>query len=50
VIDLPRLTAVVTASQDHARTCPGCGHVTRAEIPAAIRQHSVGERLAAPLT
>src|SRR5262249_35817190 len=34
----------------HARTCRGCGEVTRATIPEAIRAHSVGPRLSAALT
>jgi transposase len=47
--ELPRLAAVVTESQGHARTCAGCGHVTRERIPAAIRAHTFGPRLAAAL-
>ncbi len=47
--ELPRLAAVVTEFQGHARTCPGCGHVTRERIPAAIRAHTFGPRLAAAL-
>lgn len=50
VIDLPALVAQVTEYQGHARTCPGCGHVTRAAIPAALRAHSVGPRLTATLS
>jgi transposase len=49
VAELPRLAAVVTEFQGHARTCAGCGHVTRARIPAEIRAHSFGPRLAAAL-
>jgi len=30
----------------HARTCPCCGEVTRAVIPAAVRAHSIGAGLA----
>jgi hypothetical protein len=41
---------VVTEFQGHARTCPGCGHVTRAAIPAEIRAHAFGPRLAAVLS
>src|SRR5918999_891517 len=38
--ELPRLAAVVTEFQGHARTCPGCGHVTRQRIPAEVRAHT----------
>jgi transposase len=38
---------VVTEFQGHARTCSGCGHVTRETIPAEIRAHAFGPRLAA---
>jgi transposase len=48
--ELPRVSAVVTEFQGHARTCPGCGHVTRESIPAAIRAHAFGPRLAAVLS
>ena len=47
VAELPRVAAVVTEYQGHARTCPGCGHVTREPIPAEIRAHAFGPRLAA---
>jgi transposase len=50
VVELPKVTAVVTEYQGHARTCPGCGHLTREEIPAAIRRYTTGERLAAATT
>lgn len=50
IVELPRLSAVVTEFQGHARTCPGCGHLNREEIPAAIRRHGIGERLAAATT
>ena len=49
VAELPRLAAVVTEFQGHARTCAGCGHVSRERIPAAIRAHAFGPRLAAAL-
>src|SRR5262245_3809980 len=45
VVELPPVLAEVTEHQGHARTCPGCGHVTRAAIPAAVRAHAVGPRL-----
>jgi transposase len=47
--ELPRVAAIVTEFQGHARTCAGCGHVTRARIPAEIRAHAFGPRLAAVL-
>jgi transposase len=49
VIDLPEVSAVVHEHRGHARTCPGCGHVTRAAIPATVRAHSVGPGLTATL-
>jgi transposase len=49
-VELPRVSAVVTEFQGHARTCPGCGHVTREAIPAAVRAHAFGPRLAAVLS
>src|SRR6476660_1294740 len=48
--ELPRVSAVVTEFQGHARTCPGCGHVSRESIPAEIRAHAFGPRLAAVLS
>jgi transposase len=47
--ELPRLAAVVTEFQGHARTCADCGHVTRERIPAELRAHTFGPRLAAAL-
>jgi transposase len=48
--ELPKVQAVVTEFQGHARTCPDCGHVTRQAIPAEIRAHAFGPRLAAVLS
>jgi transposase len=48
--ELPKVSAVVTEFQGHARTCPDCGHVTREAIPAEIRAHAFGPRLAATLS
>jgi transposase len=48
--ELPRVAAVVTEFQGHARTCPACNHVTREAIPAEIRAHAFGPRLAAVLS
>src|SRR5262249_5928061 len=50
VAELPEWAAEITEHQGHARTCRGCGEVTRATIPEAIRAHSVGPRLSAALT
>jgi transposase len=48
--ELPRVAAVVTEFQGHARTCPDCGHLTREAIPAEIRAQAFGPRLAAVLS
>ena len=48
--ELPRVAALVTEFQGHARSCPGCGHVTHEAIPAALRAHAFGPRLAAALS
>lgn len=50
VAELPELAGRMTEYRGHARTCPGCGTLTRRAIPAAIRRHTVGPRLAAFLT
>jgi transposase len=50
VIELPPVVAHVTEYQGHARTCPGCGHVTRAAIPRDVLAHAVGPRLTATLS
>jgi transposase len=47
VAELPPVAAVITEFQGHSRTCPNCGDVTVAPIPADIRAHSVGPRLTA---
>lgn len=49
VAELPPLAARVTEYQAHGRTCPCCGHLNWAEIPAAVRSHAVGPGLAATL-
>jgi transposase len=48
--ELPRVSAIVTEFQGHARTCLDCGHITREAIPAEIRAHAFGPRLAAVLS
>lgn len=50
VAELPRLAAIITEHQGHARTCPCCGEVTRAAIPVCVRRHSVGPRLTAVMS
>jgi transposase len=50
VAELPRLAAVVTEHQAHARTCPGCGQLNQATIPAEVRAHVIGPRLAAMMS
>jgi transposase len=49
IAELPRLAARITEYQAHARTCPDCGRLNRATIPASIRRHCLGERLTAVL-
>ena len=50
VAELPKLAAVITEYQGHARTCPCCGEVTQAAIPEDIRAHSVGPNLTGMLS
>ena len=45
VVELPKVLVTVTEHQGHARTCPCCGEVTRAAIPAHVLAHSVGPHL-----
>ena len=47
VAELPEVVAIVTEHQGHARTCPCCGHLTRAEIPPEVRAHAFGPKLTA---
>jgi hypothetical protein len=49
VIELPRVAAVLTEFQGHARTCPCCSHVTREAIPAEITADAFGPRLGATM-
>lgn len=49
VAELPPLAARVTEHQGHARTCPQCGTLTHAPIPAEIRAHVLGPRLTSVL-
>ena len=45
--DVAPIPLQVIEYQAHARTCSCCGQVTEATIPAALRAHSIGPRLAA---
>jgi transposase len=47
VAELPPLAASITEHQGHSRTCPRCGTLTHAAIPAEVRAHSQGPRLTA---
>ena len=49
VAELPPLAAQITEHQGHSRTCPHCGLLNHAAIPADVWAHSVGPRLAAVL-
>lgn len=44
VAELPPVMVEITEHQAHGRTCPCCGEVTWATIPAAVRAHSVGAK------
>jgi transposase len=50
VAELPKLAAEVTEYRGHFRTCPGCGTLNHAAIPADLKAHSIGPRLAATLS
>ena len=47
VAELPPLAARVPEYRGHARTCPRCGTLNHAPLPAELRRHSVGPRLTA---
>jgi transposase len=49
VAELPAMAAEVTEYQGHFRTCPCCGEVNHAPIPADLKAHGTGPRLAATL-
>lgn len=49
VVEVPPLSAVVTEYRCHALECPGCGLVTREEVPLHARS-VFGDRLAALCT
>lgn len=50
VTELPPALVEITEYQGQARTCPCCGHRTRAPIPPEIKAHTVGPNLAATLS
>ena len=50
VVELPKIVPEVTEYQAHGRTCPQCGVLTQATIPATIRAHSIGPALTATLS
>jgi transposase len=50
VAELPAIAAVVTEHQGHSRTCLACGLLNHAEIPAEVRAHVLGPRLAAVMS
>lgn len=49
VAELPEMAAQVTEYQGHYRTCPCCGTLNHAAIPAGLKAHGIGPRLAATL-
>ena len=49
VAELPPRPVRITEYQRPARTCPCCGEVSHAAIPAEVRASSIGPRLAAVL-
>jgi transposase len=50
VAELPEMAARITEYQGHYRTCPCCGEVAHASIPAEIQAHSFGPRFTATLS
>ncbi len=44
--ELPAVLAEITEHRGHSRTCP-CGHITRASIPADVRNRCLGPHLTA---
>ncbi|MEO8942343.1 MAG: hypothetical protein ABI453_17510 [Isosphaeraceae bacterium] len=49
VAELPKLAAIVTEHQAQTRTCPNCGLVNHATIPAEVRAHVIDPRLTATM-
>jgi transposase len=50
VVELRKVLVDVLEYLGHARTCPDCGHLTRAAIPAEIRAHGYGPRFTAVIS
>ena len=50
VAELPKIAAIITEHQSHARTCLHCGRLTRAIIPWSVRRHVLGQRLASVMS
>jgi transposase len=50
VAELPKLAAEVIEYRGHFRTCPCCGTLNHAAIPAQLKAHSIGPRFAATLS
>jgi transposase len=49
VAELPEMAAHITEYQGHYRTCSCCGTLNHAPVPAELKAHSIGPRLAATL-
>jgi transposase len=49
VAELPETAAQITEYQGHFRTCACCGALNHAPVPADLKAHSTGPRLAAAL-
>ena len=49
IAELPSTAAEIVEHQGHSRTCPCCGKVNHAVIPAEIRAHSIGPNLTGAL-
>jgi len=47
VAELPPVMVQITEHQAHGRTCPCCGEVTWATVPAEVRAYSVGAKFTA---
>jgi transposase len=47
VAELPPVMVQITEHQAHGRTCPCCGEVTWAAVPAEVRAYSVGAKFTA---
>jgi transposase len=49
-VELPPILVEVTEFRGHGRTCPCCGHLTQAAIPAEIRAETFGPRFTAAVS